>query len=456
MRLDLPIASYVDPPSSSTQLVNGYIEQGGEQGKGPVLQGAPGIEAFLEVGLGDIRAIFQMLGSLYVVSLDKLYRVSGTSITMLGTVGFGSRPQIVGNGIEVCVLIQPNAYVYTLSTGVLSQITDVDFTSRGASSVQFFDNFLTFTEPGSGRWYSSDLAAATAFNSLNFATAEGAPDNLQTHVVDHRQAFLLGTESSELWDNAGISGFPFIRASNGFVEIGCLAKDSAVKVDQSVMWLASDGTVRRLQGVTPVRVSTHAVEKAIRSYTLSGCYALSLTWDGHIWYVLTFPEGTWIYDITTQKWFERRSYGYDNWRVSCAAQLNGQVYVGDSASNKVGILADTFTEWDDVLRMAWTYPAVYGDGRRAVHNRLEIKFEAGVGIATGQGSDPYVSLEVSDDGKTFREMPTKRLGKIGEYRHRAVWHRLGQSRDRVYRAYVSDPIRRKIVDTQLDAEGGRL
>jgi hypothetical protein len=181
-----------------------------------------------------------------------------------------------------------------------------------------------------------------------------------------------------------------------------------------------------------------------------------MTWDGHIWYVLTFPEATWIYDITTQKWFERRSYGYDNWRVSCAVQLDGITYVGDSYSNKFGKLDDTFTEFGDVLRMAWSYPAVYADRARAIHDRLEIVFESGVGIATGQGSDPYVSLEVSDDGKTFREMPIKRLGKIGEYRNRAVWHRLGQSRDRVYRAYVSDPVRRKVADTVLEVVGGRL
>ena len=456
MRLDLPIASYVDPPSSSTRLVNAYIEQGGEQGKGPVLNGVPGISSHLTVGDGEIRAAFAMLGSIYVVALDKFYKVTGSTVTLLGTVGFGARPQIAGNGIQVCVLVQPNAYVYTLATGVFAQITDPDFTSRGASSVQFFDNFLTFTEPNSGRWFSSDLAAATSYDSLNFATAEGAPDNLVTHVVDHRQAFLLGAESCELWDNAGVSGFPFLRASNGFVEIGCLAGNSAVKVDQSVIWLASDGTVRRLTGVTPVRVSTHAVERAIRSYTLSGCYAFTVTWDGHIWYVLTFQEGTWIYDITTQKWFERRSYGYDNWRVSCAAQLNGLTYVGDRASNKLGILADVFAEWGDVLRMEWTYPSVYADRARAIHDRLEIVFEAGVGIAAGQGSDPYVSLEVSDDGKTFREMPIKRMGKIGEYRNRAVWHRLGQSRDRVYRAYISDPIRRKVADTVLEVVGGRL
>ena len=453
--MDLPIASYLDPPSSSTRLVNCYIEKGGDQGKGPVLNGVPGISAYKTVGAGPIRAAMAMLGKSYVVSLNKLYSVAN-SVVELGTTPLHGRPQLAGNGIQVCVLNGPDAYVYTLATGVLAQITDTDFTSRGASSVQFFDNYLTFTEPFSGRWFSSDLAAATTYDSLNFATAEGAPDNLLTHVVDHRQAFLMGTNSCELWDNVGTSGFPFARASNGFVEIGCLAKYSAIKVDQSVIWWASDGTIRRLSGITPVRVSTHAVERALQGYTASETYALTFTWQGHIFYVLRAPEGAWLYDITTQQWFERHSFGASTWNVSAAVELNGETYLGDSASNKWGLLDDVFQDWSDVLRMEWSYPAIYGNGQRALHNRLEIMTEAGVGLLNGQGSDPEISLEVSDDGKSFRHFPTRKLGKKGAYGQRAVWHRLGQSRNRVYRASISDPIRRKVVATETDVEGGVL
>jgi hypothetical protein len=397
------------------------------------------------MGDGPIRALGVMRNNLYAVSGENFYKGN----VLIGQVYGGDRPQLAGNGTEMCVLIAPRAWIYNDDDGTFVEITDDDF--LGASSVQFFDNYLTFTSPDTGRWFSSDLAAATDYNALNFATAEGSPDDLVTHVVDHRQALLLGKESCELWDNAGISGFPFSRAANGFIEIGCLAKNSAIKVDQSIIWLASDGTVRRLSGVTPQRISSHALERFIRTATLADCFAFTFTWDGHICYVLSFPEGTWVYDVTTQKWHERKSHNQDNWKATCAASLDGITYVG-SDSNELGILDDVFTEWGDILTMSWQYQNVTNQGRPLVHNELQIMLEHGVGLISGQGSDPKIMLEVSDDaGKTFRFMTDRPLGEIGQYRERARWHRLGRSYARVYRPSISDPIRRKVVETKLVA-----
>jgi hypothetical protein len=386
-----------------------------------------------------------MRNHLYAVSGDEVYRDGA----FVGEVTGNGIPQLAGNGTELGILIAPRLWIYNDTGGTLEEVTDADF--LGASSIQFFDNYLTFTSPDTGRWFSSDLAAASSYNALSFATAEGSPDDLVTHVVDHRQAFLLGKESCELWDNAGISGFPFARAANGFVEIGCLAKHSAQKLDQSVVWLASDLTVRRLNGVTPQRISSHALEQFLKTATIVDCYSFTFTWGGHLFYVLTFPEGTWVYDATTQKWHERKSHGQDNWKATCAATLDGRTYVG-SDSNELGVLEDVFTEWGDILTMSWQYQNVSNQGRPLVHNELQIMLEHGIGVIEGQGSDPRIMLEVSDDaGKTFRHMTDRPLGEIGQYRERARWHRLGRSYQRVYRASISDPVSRKVVETKLVA-----
>jgi hypothetical protein len=47
------------------------------------------------------------------------------------------------------------------------------------------------------------------------------------------------------------------------------------------------------------------------------------------------------------------------------------------------------------------------------------------------------------------------MGKIGAYRTRAIWRRLGQSRDRVYELVVTDPVKRVIVDAWADVEASR-
>jgi hypothetical protein len=223
-----------------------------------------------------------------------------------------------------------------------------------------------------------------------------------------------------------------------------------------VIWLANDMTVRRLSGITPVRISTEAVERSIRQSTWQDGFAFSTAWGGHLWYVFTMPEVTWLYDATTQQWFEHRSHGQDNWRVSCAAESGGITYVGDSLSGKLGKFDDVFTEWGNPLRMEWTYPAVYSEGERAVHSRFEIVTEAATDLAEGQGSDPEMMLAYSDDGKVFTWLPSRKLGRIGEHKRRVVWWRLGQSRNRVYRAAYSEPIRRKIADSYLYVTDGTL
>jgi hypothetical protein len=60
-------------------------------------------------------------------------------------------------------------------------------------------------------------------------------------------------------------------------------------------------------------------------------------------------------------------------------------------------------------------------------------------------------LHWSDDGaKEFKAFSARSLGAIGAYKDRVIWHRLGASRDRVYRCSVSDPVAVNVFDTVLD------
>jgi len=320
------------------------------------------------------------------------------------------------------------------------------------------DNWLLFREPNSGRFFGADLGSATSFDALNFATAEGFPDDLVGLKVDHRDVILFGSESVEIWGNVGIAGFPFERVTNGYLEIGCFNGRTVAKQDNSVFWLANDYTVRRLDGNTPIRVSSHAVEQSIVNATIGSARAFSYSQDGHLFYVLTFPEVTWVYDATTQQWHERQSYGRDNWDVICHAKAYGREIVGDQRSNKVGYLdPSTYDEWGNTLVMLWRYQPIYAEANLAFHDRLELVLETGVGLTTGQGSDPEVLLRYSNDGgQTWTALPNRSIGPIGRYDARVVWSRLGSARQRVYEMSVSDPVRVNVTDTQVEVRGGRL
>jgi hypothetical protein len=460
MRFPLPIAStrLRSRPSSTARLLNCYAEKLPDDTKsGVLLTRTPGIPDWTTVGNGPIHGVFATMGTVFVVSGTKLYDVDENgNDTELGDIGTVGNLDMDSNGSALVVVNEPNAYYWDGST--FGQITDTDGTSRGFADVEFINNFLLFREPDSGRFFGADLGSATSFDALNVATAEGFPDDLVGLKVDHSEVMLFGSETIELWANVPISGFPFQRVTNGVLEIGCLNGRTVAKQDNSVMWLANDYTVRRLDGTTPVRISTHAVEQSIVDATIDSGRAFAYSQDGHLFYVLTFPEVTWVFDATTKEWHERQSYGEDNWNVGCSAQAYGMELVGDSTSNKVGYLdPDTYTEWSNTVRMEWTYQPVYAEQRLAFHDRLEIVLETGVGLTSGQGSAPVMMLDYSNDGgQTWTSLPNKSIGAIGRYDTRVVWNRLGSSRQRVYRASVSDPVKVNLTDTQIECRGGRV
>lgn len=459
-RLSLPLQSYNRAtPASTSRLVNCFVEPlPNDANAGYVLTRTPGVSSWTTVGTGPIQAMHAAPGQglLYVVSAGTLYKVTtGKVATSLGSVGSSSTLDIDSNSDSVVVVNNPLAYYYNGTT--FGQITDADFTAIGAGDVEFLDDYLLFREPNSGVFFGSALGSATSYDALDFATAEASPDDLVGMKVDHRQVLLFGERTLEMWENTGIAGFPFERMVNGIAELGCLAGQSIAKIDNSVLWLANDYTVRRLEGATPVRVSTHAVERWIKAAASpSAMRAFTHSLNGHLLYELTADEGTFCFDVTTGLWHEKQTYGTNNWRWRWAQEFAGQILVGDSTSNAIGVLDDqAYSDLGSTLRMEWTYQPVYAEGRRAFHDRLEIVCETGVGLAGS--SDPEIMLDKSDDGgKTWTSLPNKTLGAVGAYLSRAVWTALGSSRERVYRAAVSDPVKVTITETNLDVRGGRL
>lgn len=463
MKIPLPFDTYAleARQASAKRLVNCAIEEMPD-GKGPtLLRRAPGIKAWGSAGTaGRGMHVDPATGRLYAVSGNALHYVdsSGAAI-VLGSITGAGIVSMDSNLDTIVVVAEPHGYYYN---GTFGQITDPDFTARGASQVNFLGNWMLFLEPGSGRVFGADFGTATSFDALNFFTAEGSPDNTQQIITDKEQLVQLGTGSVELAYNSGRSGFPFERVpSGGTFNLGTVAARSCALRDNSFDWLASDLTVRTLRGVTPTRISTHAIEEAITSFaTRSDAIGMAFTVNGHLLYALTFPSAgrTFTHDGTTKQWHELDSYLGQNWQPVSIVSAYGKTLVQDGATGRIGELsASTYAYWDEPQVMQWTYRSIYADGAMAFHDRLEIIGEKGVGLISGQGSEPQIMLEVSDDGgKTFRMYPPRSLGRIGEYRWRVVWDHLGSSRDRAYRCSVSDPVAVTVTDTLLEVRGGRL
>lgn len=472
MRLSLPLHSYElrSDQASTSRLLNCFVEELPENARSPLLlTRAPGTTPFVTVGTGPIQAVHRVHGStgpIYVVSGGALYSVtSAGTVTLLGVVGSSDQMDIASNDTSVVVVNPDTGNAYHWTSPTFAQITDADFLSSG--DVEFVDNYLVFRERDSGVFFCADLGSATSFDALNFATAESHPDNLVGIKADHRQLILFGENSIEIWENTGQSGFPFERIINGVIELGCLNGRTVEKLDNSVIWVANDYTIRRLNGMTPDRISTHAIEQWLRDVDMDTGRAWSYTYDGHLFYVLTFTAtassiprtNTKVYDATTGLWHERETYGSDYWEWGFPTVMSwGGMIVGNLTDNRLSYLDPSiYAEDGETQRMEWVYQPVYAEGRRAFHDKLEMIFERGVGLTSGQGSDPEVMLDMSDDGgRTWLALPNQPMGQIGEYSQRCSWSALGSSDQRVYRAAVSDPVKVTLLDTQLQVRGGRI
>jgi hypothetical protein len=82
--------------------------------------------------------------------------------------------------------------------------------------------------------------------------------------------------------------------------------------------------------------------------------------------------------------------------------------------------------------------------------------EAGVGLETGQGSDPQVMLRYSKDGGhtwSARQL-WRTMGAAGAYNTRMRWLNLGNAREWVFEITISDPVTRAVIAAHADITVG--
>jgi hypothetical protein len=429
-----------------------------------VLYGTPGLTRLAETTAEAGRGLYVAAGRLFAVVGATLYEIgSDGTATARGTLSPASgsgRVSMADNGTVLVVVDGTYGYQFTLATNAFAQITDPDWPE--ATHVAFHDGYFVLNKSGTGQFVITDLYG-TGVDPLDFATAEGAPDDTVALLVDHRELWLFGEETTEVWFNSGAADFPFARLDGAFIEQGCAAPFSPAKMDNAVYWLSKDraghGHVMRAQGYQPQIVSTRAVEHAIQGYsTISDASAYTYQQEGHSFYVLTFPtaDRTWVYDAATQLWHERSywSSGEHRHRGECYAFAFGRHLVLDYSNGRIYELdLDAYTDDGETLRALRRTQHQSAEGRRLFWATLQVEMESGVGLSSGQGSDPQAMLRWSDDGgRTWSSEHWRSMGRLGEYRTRAIWRRLGQSRDRVYELVITDPVKRVIVDAWADVE----
>jgi hypothetical protein len=456
--------------AADARMVNLFPEVVPEGGKEPAfLQRCPGLLNLATVGSGPIRGLWTFSSdnnTAFVVSGNELYKINTSyAATLLGSIPGTGPVSMADNGIQLFIACNGPSYIYNNSTGIFGQIVDVDF--PGAVTVGYIDGYFVFNEPNSQRIWVTQLLDGTSIEPLDFASAEGSPDGVVGLIVDHREVWVYGTNSVEVWYDAGTPDFPLQRIQGAFNEIGCISAYTIAKMDNGLFWLGADargqGIVYRANGYTGQRISTHAVEWQIQQYgNLTDALAYTYQQDGHSFYVLIFPSAntTWVYDVATGAWHERAGWSdgsFTRHRSNCQMAFNNQIIVGDYQNGNIYAFdLDTYADNGQIqkwLRSWRALPTGQNNLKRTAQHAMQLDMESGVGLATGQGSNPEVMLRWSDDGgHTWSNYRTTSVGKIGEYYYRVWFRRLGMTmklRDRVYELSMTDPVKTAIMGAEI-------
>jgi len=425
-----------------------------------VLRSAPGYTTF--DGLtGPFRGSKALESRWFVVAGNTLYMryadadfvAVGTLLTSTGYAG------IAVNQSQVAVVDGDNLYIFNYLTNTFTLVASPGW--RGSNDVFELDGYFIFVDPNSDQFYVSAIDDGTNLSALDFSSADSSPDTIMCHRVSHRQLLLFGAgNSTEIWVDSGELAFPFTRYNSYTLDIGCVGKRAAVNAADTVFWIGKTdrgtGIVYMLQGNQPQRVSTIAVEQALRTSTdLSGAWLWSYQTEGHEFVGIEAPgmSTTWVYDAATQQWHERAKW-VDGWQplgfqfvthyavngqaTHWAAEADGLMYTVAPEANTIGALP---------LVRERTWPHLVSPSSESLGYRgVEIS------CATGSQTLGSMTLEISNDGGiTFGPPLLRALGAIGRFMQRVRWLGLGRSFNRVFRIRCSDDVPFTIYSATVDA-----
>jgi len=479
-QIEIPFQFYEHKslPLSSQRCINWIptVAEVGSLNQKALIQPS-GVVQFANTALGVSRGAWVVAGVPYFVNGNALVSIDSFGVvTNLGEITGTKRVQMADNGTSLVIVVPGgDAFVFDNSTDTLTQITDPDF--QLSDSVTFYRGFFVFTTTDGKQLFVSNLNQPLTFDALDFGSAEGDPDRIITQVVDHDELSIIGAETTEVFRNIGGADFPLQIIQGAFTQKGAHSKYGVVKFDNTYMFIGGgenelSAIWRQTSSSSAQKVSTDAIDNAIQKFTaeeIAEAFTMTFAKDGQFFAIFTIestriPGKTFVYNGTASGligrpvWFEFQTGMTDNsWRVNAVVKAYGKLLCGDAIDGRIGELVDdVYTEYGNaVLRQGTSKPFAQMDVDLFA-GELEATLQAGVGLTTGQGSDPVMMMDFSDDGgHTFSSTFKRGIGKIGEYGHETIWRRQGRfPKARTIRFTVTDPVNANLIRLSATPEVG--
>lgn len=451
--------------ASAERLVNCYIEPAPQDSPFQnMLIGTAGLTVWKDLNIGFPIYGMEVMGeNLYVVAGNNVYKINSVKdIISIGTIPIEpSRVMMTNNGTQVTILTDSGTAYYCTSTAAsLTQITDGDFLS--SDSITTLDGY-TISSKKQGRTFQfSDINATQTWQALNTQTVEADSSNIVRVAMNNLELWFFKENIIEVYYDSARPNYIFDRKDGIFIQKGCAAKYTIASIDNSFFFLGNDKLIYMTNGYQLIPISTYPIAQEIEKYTtISDAFGFCYILNGHKFYSITFPSEnkTWQYNTTTQRWHERESINSHQqngmWRANCHAFYKGLNLFGDFETGVIYYADDVYTEnGTSILRKAIS-STQFGNYSRTTLDRLVLMMETGVGLISGQGSNPELMLRVSiDGGKTWGYQETQLIGNQGDYLQEVFWTNLGYGRTFIFEITISDPVKFAIVGAYINTTIG--
>lgn len=419
-------------------VINMMVEQ--SSADGIIMQSCLALKEKETIGDGPIYASLQrdgvFGGDRFTISGNGLYR--GT--TLLGTIDGDGVAYIVASDTEVVCGRGATAYSYNGTN--LAAISFPD--GADVTKVAYTASYFIFLRAGTGVWYFSAIGDARTIDPLDFATAESSPDALLDLIVLDGVIYFCGPESIEPWAPTGVADLPYTPIQQRVFEQGIIATGCIVSVDNTLIWIGKDAITYRLSDV-PQAVSDDGIVERSRASTSHRLFVVED--ERHKIVYQRHDTNTMGFDVTTQQWHERQSYGRTNWRAGPG--------LGD---DETGII----WELSGYVDAGGVFERRFRAGSRLTSpvkvNNLRLMAEVGTtGYLTGTYADPEIEMRSSNDaGNVWDLWESTTLGAQGEYRQRVEYRRLGLFDDpgMLFEFRLTAPVGFRLSMIEINAAGG--
>ena len=383
----------------------------------------PGLKEF-GVSSGADRGWHVMADVLYKLNGTSLYKVlANGTYTSLGSVPGSGRAVFADDGSNLLFVTGGVLYKYDGST--VSTITQT--VVSGVISVAFINSQFIIT--GADAIFAvSDPGDPDTWNALNFAQEETSPDGLLRAYVFSQLVYMVGNKTVVPWYNSGVGNPPFDRQDTSLVNIGGGGTHAVTNTDQFMYLFGDDRKFYQVIGASSRNITTSAVAHIVEAFdTVSDCILSSFIFEGQDFVLASFPSAgkTLCFSEPNNYWVELSSgtdEPGDRWYGNSVISCYGKTLVADYRNGNVYELdGDTYTDAGDTRLRIRTLAPITGSmigspGRRITHSHTRIEMQCGVGLATGQGSNPVLMCQTSNDGgHTWGSEEHVPMGVMGDY-----------------------------------------